>query len=206
MIRPAVSIRERPDRSWLSPVRNSLPGALVGTVRSADFPDAALAHGLKGAAVDLRNSGDTAGRKNEVVGYGAFHFGWPEWILRWFTLIPGGLTAVWRRSPDVRMQSVRCPACSFLHRTFMPGIRAFAVVTVVASAAAAFAAAVLAADWVPLFNGKDLTGWTAVHDVKFEAHDGALRLVRRHGLASHGEAVRRLPARSGITSAGGTLR
>ncbi len=63
----------------------------------------------------------------------------------------------------------------------MPGIRAFAVVTVVASAAAAFAAAVFAADWVPLFNGKDLTGWTAVHDVKFEAHDGALRLVRGMG-------------------------
>lgn len=42
------------------------------------FLDAALAHGLKGAAVDLRNSGDTAARKNEVVGYGAFHFGWPE--------------------------------------------------------------------------------------------------------------------------------
>ena len=38
-----------------------------------------------------------------------------------------------------------------------------------------------AADWQPLFNGKDLTGWTGVHEVKFEARDGALRLVRGTG-------------------------
>lgn len=38
-----------------------------------------------------------------------------------------------------------------------------------------------AADWVPLFNGKDLTGWAPMQDVKFEAHDGALRLVRGTG-------------------------
>ena len=37
-----------------------------------------------------------------------------------------------------------------------------------------------AADWQPLFNGKDLAGWTGVHEVKFEARDGALRLVRGH--------------------------
>lgn len=39
------------------------------------FLDAAAGRKLKAAAVDLRNSGDTAGRRNEVVGYGAFHFG-----------------------------------------------------------------------------------------------------------------------------------
>lgn len=39
------------------------------------FLEAAKGHGLKAAVVDLRNSGDTAGRRNEVVGYGAFHFG-----------------------------------------------------------------------------------------------------------------------------------
>ena len=38
-----------------------------------------------------------------------------------------------------------------------------------------------AADWQPLFNGQDLTGWTGVHDVKFEAHNGNLKLVRGMG-------------------------
>ncbi|MBL9126555.1 MAG: DUF1080 domain-containing protein, partial [Verrucomicrobiales bacterium] len=32
-----------------------------------------------------------------------------------------------------------------------------------------------------LFNGKDLAGWVPVHDVRFEAKDGALRLVRGTG-------------------------
>lgn len=32
-------------------------------------------------------------------------------------------------------------------------------------------------EWLPLFNGKDLTGWRAVHDAKFEANNGNLRLV-----------------------------
>jgi hypothetical protein len=36
-------------------------------------------------------------------------------------------------------------------------------------------------DWTPLFNGKDLTGWQGVHDVKFEAKDGKLQLVRGMG-------------------------
>ena len=35
---------------------------------------AARTHGWRGRAVDLRNSGDTAGPRNEVVGYGAFVF------------------------------------------------------------------------------------------------------------------------------------
>lgn len=37
------------------------------------------------------------------------------------------------------------------------------------------------AAWESLFNGKDLTGWVAVHDVKFEAVEGNLRLVRGMG-------------------------
>ena len=35
--------------------------------------------------------------------------------------------------------------------------------------------------WASLFNGKDLTGWTAVHDVTFEVKDGNLRLVKGMG-------------------------
>jgi len=35
---------------------------------------AVRAHGLRGAVLDLRNSGDTAGDKQRVVGYGAFGF------------------------------------------------------------------------------------------------------------------------------------
>ena len=35
---------------------------------------AARRHGLQGGTIDLRNSGDTAGPRNQVVGYGAFEF------------------------------------------------------------------------------------------------------------------------------------
>lgn len=35
--------------------------------------------------------------------------------------------------------------------------------------------------WQPLFNGKDLSGWVGVHDVKFEVVDGNLRLLRGMG-------------------------
>jgi hypothetical protein len=35
--------------------------------------------------------------------------------------------------------------------------------------------------WETLFNGKDLTGWVPVHDVKFEVHEGNLRLVKGMG-------------------------
>jgi hypothetical protein len=38
-----------------------------------------------------------------------------------------------------------------------------------------------AAKWESLFNGKDLTGWTRVHDVTFEVKDGNLRLVKGMG-------------------------
>ena len=43
------------------------------------------------------------------------------------------------------------------------------------------ALAALAADWQPIFNGKDLTGWAPVQDVKFEAKDGVMKLVRGTG-------------------------
>jgi AmmeMemoRadiSam system protein B len=36
---------------------------------------AARAHGIAARTVDLRNSGDTAGSRNQVVGYGAFVVG-----------------------------------------------------------------------------------------------------------------------------------
>ena len=35
--------------------------------------------------------------------------------------------------------------------------------------------------WDSLFNGKDLKGWTPVHDVAFEVKDGNLRLVKGMG-------------------------
>ncbi len=35
--------------------------------------------------------------------------------------------------------------------------------------------------WESLFNGKDLKGWVAVHDVTFEVKDGNLRLVKGMG-------------------------
>lgn len=38
-----------------------------------------------------------------------------------------------------------------------------------------------AADWQPLFNGKNLAGWVPMNDVKLEARDGTLRLVKGTG-------------------------
>lgn len=38
-----------------------------------------------------------------------------------------------------------------------------------------------AAEWQSLFNGRDLVGWSPVHDAVFEARDGELRLVRGTG-------------------------
>jgi len=35
--------------------------------------------------------------------------------------------------------------------------------------------------WIDLFNGKDLTGWSGVHDVTFDVHEGNLRLVQGMG-------------------------
>ncbi len=47
------------------------------------------------------------------------------------------------------------------------------------------AAGLLAAEpegkWVSLFNGKNLDGWTKVHDVDFQVVDGNLRLVKGMG-------------------------
>jgi hypothetical protein len=45
----------------------------------------------------------------------------------------------------------------------------------------AVAADTPAGKWELLFNGKDLTGWTPVHDVTFEVKDGNLRLVKGMG-------------------------
>lgn len=38
-----------------------------------------------------------------------------------------------------------------------------------------------APEWKVLFNGKDLAGWSPVHDVTFEVADGNLRLVKGMG-------------------------
>jgi len=38
-----------------------------------------------------------------------------------------------------------------------------------------------AAKWESLFNGKDLAGWVAVHDVTFEVKEGNLRLIKGMG-------------------------
>jgi AmmeMemoRadiSam system protein B len=47
-----------------------------GSVALRGLMEAARRRGLKARCVDLRNSGDTAGPRSEVVGYGAFGF-WP---------------------------------------------------------------------------------------------------------------------------------
>jgi AmmeMemoRadiSam system protein B len=61
-------IIERLDDRALSPAsacgRNAIAGLLL----------AARRHGLSCRTLDLRNSGDTAGRRDRVVGYGAFRF------------------------------------------------------------------------------------------------------------------------------------
>lgn len=36
-------------------------------------------------------------------------------------------------------------------------------------------------EWISLFNGKDLTGWSKIHDVDFEVRDGNLYLVKGMG-------------------------
>jgi len=35
--------------------------------------------------------------------------------------------------------------------------------------------------WISLFNGKDLAGWTKVHGVEAEVHDGCLRILKGMG-------------------------
>ena len=49
-------------------------GRACGRTAICGLLQAARKHGLRGRAVDLRSSGDTAGPRNEVVGYGAFVF------------------------------------------------------------------------------------------------------------------------------------
>jgi len=36
-------------------------------------------------------------------------------------------------------------------------------------------------DWIELFNGKNLNGWSYVHDVSFDVHDGNMRLIKGMG-------------------------
>lgn len=47
--------------------------------------------------------------------------------------------------------------------------------------AASLPAAEAEGEWKSLFNGKDLTGWTPVHEVTFTVQDGNLRLVKGMG-------------------------
>ncbi|MCC7377126.1 MAG: DUF1080 domain-containing protein [Verrucomicrobiales bacterium] len=61
----------------------------------------------------------------------------------------------------------------------------------VALAVGVFAAvAAEAPEWQPLFNGKDLTGWQAFHDAKFEVNDAQLRLVKGTGWLRTDKAYR----------------
>lgn len=50
------------------------PGQACGRTPVQGFLKAAKAHGLKGEMLEVCNSGDTAGPRNQVVGYGAFAF------------------------------------------------------------------------------------------------------------------------------------
>jgi hypothetical protein len=54
----------------------------------------------------------------------------------------------------------------------------------------------------PLFNGKDLSGWVSMHDGRFEAHDGSLRLVRGTGWLrtekEYGDFVLEVELRPGV--------
>jgi hypothetical protein len=62
------------------------------------------------------------------------------------------------------------------------GIGALCLATVLAfSPAPAGAADAKDGTWETLFNGKDLTGWTPVHEVTFVATNGNLRLVTGMG-------------------------
>jgi AmmeMemoRadiSam system protein B len=60
------------------------PRSACGRDAIAGLVQAARGHGLRCRTLDLRNSGDTAGRRDRVVGYGAFAF---------FAEVPGGEAA-----------------------------------------------------------------------------------------------------------------
>ena len=49
-------------------------GLFCGRMPISGLLTAARRHGLRARTVDLRNSGDTAGPREQVVGYGAFVF------------------------------------------------------------------------------------------------------------------------------------
>jgi hypothetical protein len=61
-------------------------------------------------------------------------------------------------------------------------IAAFLIVSaVIAASSPLFAADKVEPQWTPLFNGKDLSGWTVVHDATFAVTNGNLRLVTGMG-------------------------
>ena len=53
--------------------------------------------------------------------------------------------------------------------------------TALVAALALAGTALAAGTWESLFNGKDLAGWTKVHDVDFQVIDGNLRLIKGMG-------------------------
>lgn len=60
-------------------------------------------------------------------------------------------------------------------------VSAFVGLLTVLLTTAGLLAAEPAGKWVSLFNGKNLDGWTQVHDVDFQVVDGNLRLVKGMG-------------------------
>ena len=55
-------------------IRNAANHEQEGFDAFADVIPAAKKRGMKAETVDLRNSGDTAGPRDQVVGYGAYVF------------------------------------------------------------------------------------------------------------------------------------
>jgi AmmeMemoRadiSam system protein B len=70
---------QRLDRATAKAIEALKPEAIGEDQACGRFPirgllQAARRHGLRARTVDLRNSGDTAGPRDQVVGYGAFVF------------------------------------------------------------------------------------------------------------------------------------
>ena len=70
---------QRLDRATARAIETLKPGGIIedsacGRIPIRGLLQAARRHGLRARTVDLRNSGDTAGPRDKVVGYGAFVF------------------------------------------------------------------------------------------------------------------------------------
>ena len=70
---------QRLDRATAKAIEALKPAGMARSAPAAGFPfaaclQAARRHGLRARTVDLRSSGDTAGPRDKVVGYGAFVF------------------------------------------------------------------------------------------------------------------------------------